>query len=140
MAHFRQVLLCIFAVFAILFVSADATKYTRFEDLPKCGRKCLPESIEIALKKADCGTELSCACQSTQYREWLLDCLGKNKPCDKPPTSDDVLEYNQDYYCNATSEQRVRYTVKVAGADKTLTLQADDDPATSHTMVSDLGS
>lgn len=141
MVPVKNALLCIVALLCLLPIFATATKYTRFEDLPKCGRKCLPESLENSLKKADCGTSLYCACTSASYSEHMADCLHKNDPCDKDPTRHDVLEYNQDYYCNATSEQPAQYTVKVDGVAKTLTVEDDGTvSSTSSIMVSEFWS
>ncbi|KAK5050869.1 hypothetical protein LTR84_003428 [Exophiala bonariae] len=135
MKNLRPILIGIFAIVSFLSFGVDATQYTRFEDLPKCGQKCLSDSIEHALKTADCGTSLYCACRSQQYSEWIYSCLGKNKPCDERAKLNDVLLYNIQYYCNETSDQRVRYTVKVAGAEKTLTMDGRDATSTSHALT-----
>jgi hypothetical protein len=136
MAHLRQVSFSIFAILTLLCLSALATEYTRFEDLPKCGQVCLRNSISYALVKADCGTSLACACKSGRYSDYMLSCLGEDKPCKEAPTYGDVCRYSSEYYCNATSDQRVRYIVEVAGAKKTLTLQVNEVSSTSHETVS----
>lgn len=136
MARLRQVSLYLFTILALLCLSTLATEYTRFEDLPKCGQVCLRKSISYALEKADCGTSLACACRSGKYSDYIFYCLGEDKPCKEAPTYGDVLRYGAEYYCNATSDQRVRYTVEVGGAKKTLTLQALEVSSASHDTVS----
>lgn len=136
MADFKQFSLSIFAILGLLCLSALGTEYTRFEDLPKCGQVCLRDSISYAMVKADCGTSLACACKSGKYSDYLLSCLGEHKPCKEAPTYGDVCRYGSEYYCNATSDQRVRYTVDVGGAKKTLTLQANEVSSNSHATVS----
>ena len=136
MAPFRPLSLYILATLALLSLSALATDYTRFEDLPECGQACLKKSIAYAITKADCGTSLACVCKSGKFSDYVLSCLRVDKPCSDDATYMDILRYQAAYYCNATSDQRVRYTIEVNGAKKTLTLQANEVQTTLHTTES----
>ncbi|KEF51988.1 uncharacterized protein A1O9_11978 [Exophiala aquamarina CBS 119918] len=136
MAFLRHISLYILAMLTLFPLATLATEYTRFEDLPQCGQVCLQKSISYAFVKADCGTSLACACKSGKYSEYILWCLRNNKPCSEEPTLMDVLRYQAAYYCNVTSDQRVRYTVEVGGAKKTLTLEGNEVQSTSHTTES----
>lgn len=136
MALFRQISLYILGILTMLSLSTLATEYTRFEDLPHCGQACLQKSISYALVKADCGTSLACACKSGKFSDYILSCLRNNKPCSEEPTFMDIIRYQAAYYCNSTSDQRVRYTIEVGGAKKTLTLQGNEVQSTSYTTGS----